>query len=124
MRARPASRGRGCEASGCGSGREQLVEAAVVRGCLQLGEPAEYHIPDEHLWKAEHARLAGQLGAADRILGEVDLAEVRAVRREDALYAGAERAGVGRVDGDPAHYFRKYSSGLGGGFSSNRHTLA
>ena len=31
------------------------------------------------------------------------------MRAEDALHAGAERARLGRVDGDLAHYFRKYS---------------
>jgi hypothetical protein len=57
---------------------------------MQLGEAADDLVADEHLREAEHPGLLSQLGAADGILGEVDLGELGSVRREDALDAGAE----------------------------------
>src|SRR4029077_6200032 len=106
--ARPASRGRGPIDDRSGS--RELVQPSALRGRERLGVASEELAVHEHLREAHHARAPHQLHAPLRVLGEVDFREVQPTRFEDALHAHAEGAGLGRIDGDPAHYFIKYRS--------------
>ncbi len=80
--------------------RPQLVQAPALRGRERLGVAAEQLAVDEHLGEAHHAGAPYELHAALGVLGEVDLGELQPAGLQQALDARAERAGIGRVDGD------------------------
>ena len=65
---------------------------------------------DYDLGERHHPRQTHELGATLRVLGEVDLLVGDAPLGEEGLGDAAIAAGLGRVDGDLAHDFRKYSA--------------
>ena len=94
---------------GACSGHQQLVQPAVLGGGLRLVEASHQPAVDEHLGEGHHPCFRRQLHTARGVLGEVDLSELQPARSQKALDASAISARLGREDGDPAHYFIKYS---------------
>ena len=105
-----ASRARG--AGALGGLRGELGQPAALVGLHELLEAADVDLADDDLREAQHPGLLDQLRASGRVLCEIDLLELELADLQQLLGALAERARLGRVDGDLGHYFTKYSEGL------------
>ena len=97
-------------------GRERLQaarrtpRAARAVECDELLVPADALAIDYDLGERHHSRQAHELRATLRVLGEVDLLVRDASLGEEGFGDAAIAAGLGRIDGDLAHGFRKYSA--------------
>ena len=99
MRALPAP------AALCRSG--EVGQATGLVGLNELLVAADYLRADDDLGERHHAGHPYQLGAAQCVLGEVDLVVGDVALIEERLRHAAEAARLRRVDRDPVHYFRK-----------------
>ena len=80
--------------------------------CTSCWKPPRMDLADDDLREAQHPGLLDQLRASGRVLCQIDLLELELADLQQLLGALAERARLGRVDGDLGHYFTKYSEGL------------
>ena len=102
-----AARQRG-GATLCRGGELRQAAGAIERDELLIAADAlavDYDLGERH-----HARQTHELRATLGVLGEVDLLVGDAALGEEGLGDAAVAAGLGRVDGDLAHDFRKYSA--------------
>ena len=108
MRALPAAPA-GAAAAGLGRGGELRQTAGLVER-HELLIAADRLPIDDDLGERHHSRHAHELRATLRILGEVDLLKGDASLVQEGLGDAAIAAGLGRIHGDLAHGFRKYSA--------------
>jgi DNA-formamidopyrimidine glycosylase len=92
-------------APGCSGGDAQVGQPA---GAIRGGEllKAAQRLPvDDHLREGHHARLGDELGAAVRVLAEVDFLVGDAAAVQQGLCRPAVPARFGGEDSDSTHYF-------------------
>ena len=97
-RRRRSRRGRELRQAASAVERDELLVAADALA-------VDYDLGERH-----HSRQTHELRATLGVLGEVDLLVGDAALGEEGLGDAAIAAGLGRVDGDLAHDFRKYSA--------------
>ena len=96
-------------------GRVSAIAKGVRRaksrfGGRELLKAAERLSVDDDLRERHHARAGDELGAALRVLGQVDLLERDAAAVEQGLCRPAVAARFRGVDSDSIHYFTKDSA--------------